>query len=45
MYAVEREAEVRTLTDPRVPAMISQLGLVLTDYATYGQAHAGRAES
>jgi predicted glycoside hydrolase/deacetylase ChbG (UPF0249 family) len=45
MYAVEREAEVRTLTDPRVPAMISQLGLVLTDYATYGQTHAGRAES
>src|SRR5436305_5991328 len=29
IYAVEREAEVRTLTDPAIPATIAELGIEL----------------
>jgi chitin disaccharide deacetylase len=34
-YGVEREAEIRTLTDPRVRARIAELGIALESYATY----------
>lgn len=33
MYLVEREAEVRTLTDPRIPATVDDLGIELRSYA------------
>jgi predicted glycoside hydrolase/deacetylase ChbG (UPF0249 family) len=36
-YASEREAEIRTLTDPRIRATIEQLGLTLESYASYHQ--------
>lgn len=35
VYNVEREAEVRTLTDPRVRATIEDLGLHLASYADF----------
>jgi predicted glycoside hydrolase/deacetylase ChbG (UPF0249 family) len=34
-YASEREAEIRTLTDPRIRATIARLGLALESYASY----------
>jgi predicted glycoside hydrolase/deacetylase ChbG (UPF0249 family) len=34
-YSSEREAEIRTLTDPRVRAAIAELGMTLESYATY----------
>ena len=34
-YNIEREAEVRTLTDPAVAATIEKLGIRLESYATY----------
>jgi chitin disaccharide deacetylase len=34
-YRDEREAEIRTLTDPRVRETIGELGLTLESYATY----------
>lgn len=37
MYSVEREAEIRTLTDPRIRETIGELGIVLESYATYGR--------
>jgi predicted glycoside hydrolase/deacetylase ChbG (UPF0249 family) len=36
VYLVEREEEVRTLTDPRARQTIAELGLVLGSYADYG---------
>jgi len=36
IYASEREAEVQTLTDPRIRTTIDQLGIKLESYATYG---------
>ena len=35
MYRVEREAEVRTLTDPRIREVIDELGIQLESYASY----------
>jgi predicted glycoside hydrolase/deacetylase ChbG (UPF0249 family) len=35
MYLEEREAEVRTLTDPRVARTIEELGIKLVSYADY----------
>ena len=35
MYPAEREAEVRTLTDPRLRTAIEALGITLESYATY----------
>jgi predicted glycoside hydrolase/deacetylase ChbG (UPF0249 family) len=35
MYLVEREAEVRTLTDPAIRATIDELGIRLASYADY----------
>lgn len=37
MYGIEREAEIRTLTDPRVRATIDELGIRLESYASYGR--------
>jgi predicted glycoside hydrolase/deacetylase ChbG (UPF0249 family) len=42
MYRHEREAELRTLTDPRIRTAIEELGITLESYATYAE-HAGRA--
>jgi predicted glycoside hydrolase/deacetylase ChbG (UPF0249 family) len=36
-YGAEREAEIRTLTDPRVRRCIEQLGIELESYATYAR--------
>lgn len=36
-YAEEREAEVRTLTDPRIPALIAELGIELGSYADFAR--------
>jgi predicted glycoside hydrolase/deacetylase ChbG (UPF0249 family) len=36
-YATERETEVRTLTDPRVPAAIAELGIELGSYADFAR--------
>jgi predicted glycoside hydrolase/deacetylase ChbG (UPF0249 family) len=36
-YRFEREAEIRTLTDPRIRAAIEELGLTLESYRTYAQ--------
>jgi len=38
VYLHEREAEVRTLTDPRIRGAIDRLGLCLATYAQYGAA-------
>ena len=40
MYRGEREAELRTLTDPRLPAVLAELGIALESYATYAQVEA-----
>ena len=40
-YNTEREAEIRTLTDPRVRATIEELGIHLESYATYAEAQTG----
>ncbi len=37
MYRHEREAELRTLTDPRIRAAIDELGLGLESYGTYAE--------
>jgi chitin disaccharide deacetylase len=37
MYRHEREAELRTLTDPRIRATIEELGIALESYATYAE--------
>ena len=37
MYLIEREAEVRTLTDPRIRETIDELGLELCSYADYAR--------
>src|SRR5258707_14851837 len=37
MYRREREAELRTLTDPRIRAAIGELGLSLESYGTYAE--------
>lgn len=37
MYADEREAEIRTLTDPRVRETVQELGISLESYATYAR--------
>jgi chitin disaccharide deacetylase len=36
-YAQEREAEVRTLTDPRIPALIAELGIELGSYTDFAR--------
>jgi chitin disaccharide deacetylase len=36
-YTHEREAEVRTLTDPRIPALIAELGIELQSYADFAR--------
>jgi chitin disaccharide deacetylase len=41
MYRVEREAELRTLTDPRIRATMDELGIELESYATYAERTAG----
>jgi predicted glycoside hydrolase/deacetylase ChbG (UPF0249 family) len=41
MYRHEREAELRTLTDPRIRATIEDLGIGLESYATYAERSAG----
>jgi len=38
VYLVEREAELRTLTDPRIRQTIDELGLSLASYADYRSA-------
>jgi predicted glycoside hydrolase/deacetylase ChbG (UPF0249 family) len=38
VYQVEREAELRTLTDPRIRQTIDELGLSLASYADYRSA-------
>ena len=40
MYLVEREAEIETLTDPRIPETISELGLELCSFADHARAAA-----
>ncbi len=35
VYLAEREAEIRTLTDPRIREMIAELGIRLVSYADY----------
>ena len=35
VYLTEREAEVRTLTDPRIQQTIAELGIRLVSYADY----------
>jgi chitin disaccharide deacetylase len=40
-YREEREAEIATLTDPRIRATIDELGLTLESYATYPKPAAG----
>jgi chitin disaccharide deacetylase len=35
VYAEEREAEVRTLTDPRIPEVMVELGIELSSYRHY----------
>ena len=35
MYLEEREAEVRTLTDPHIHSTIDELGIELVSYADY----------
>jgi predicted glycoside hydrolase/deacetylase ChbG (UPF0249 family) len=35
IYLAEREAEVRTLTDPRLRTIVDALGITLESYATY----------
>lgn len=42
IYLMEREAEVATLTDPRVAETISELGIILTNYENFGKVHAIR---
>lgn len=42
MYDVEREAEVRTLTDPRIRSTIADLSIRLESYAACGQQGARR---
>ena len=42
MYRHEREAELRTLTDPRIRAVIEEQGITLESYATFAEL-AGRA--
>ena len=37
MYRDEREAELRTLTDPRIRTAIEELGLDLQSYATHAE--------
>jgi predicted glycoside hydrolase/deacetylase ChbG (UPF0249 family) len=37
IYRSEREVELRTLTDPRIPANMEQLGISLHSYATYAR--------
>ena len=37
VYMVEREAEVRTLTDPRIRTRIDELGIELCSYADYAR--------
>jgi predicted glycoside hydrolase/deacetylase ChbG (UPF0249 family) len=37
MYSTEREAEIRTLTDPRIRGTVERLGISLQSYATYAQ--------
>lgn len=41
IYNVEREAEVRTLTDPRIRQTIDELGIRLVSYADYRRMAAG----
>jgi chitin disaccharide deacetylase len=38
VYLVEREAEVRTLTDPRIRQTLEELGIRLVSYADYASA-------
>jgi predicted glycoside hydrolase/deacetylase ChbG (UPF0249 family) len=38
MYLEEREAEVRTLTDPRIREVIAELGITLKSYADFAPA-------
>ncbi len=40
MYRNEREAELRTLTDPRIRTTIDELGIALESYATYAEERA-----
>ena len=41
IYLTEREAELRTLTDPRIRETIEELGICLASYADYLTAHQG----
>jgi len=42
IYRSERESELRTLTDARIPAKLEELGIALESYSTYAQL-AGRS--
>jgi predicted glycoside hydrolase/deacetylase ChbG (UPF0249 family) len=37
VYLAEREAEVRTLTDPRIARTVEELAIRLASYADYGR--------
>jgi chitin disaccharide deacetylase len=45
MYRHEREAELRTLIDPRIAATLSELGIALESYTTYAAKAAGAVRS
>jgi predicted glycoside hydrolase/deacetylase ChbG (UPF0249 family) len=41
-YATERESELATLLDPRVPTLIGELGIILTNFAALPDVLGGR---
>lgn len=43
VYLQEREVEIRTLTDPAIPAMLRELGIQLASYHDYHRARAAAA--
>ena len=43
-YTVEREVEVRTLCDPRIPAELAALGITLVNYHDLGRLASNRAQ-
>lgn len=44
IYGAEREAELRTLADPRVARTIAELGIELASYADFARARPGAAD-
>ncbi|HYM54217.1 MAG TPA: ChbG/HpnK family deacetylase [Solirubrobacteraceae bacterium] len=45
MYRHEREAELRTLTDPRIRATLEEVGIELESYATYAARATGSEQA